>query len=220
MELVVEKIAQGLVSNSGEADLDASIYPFKEINTPAFLQDLRKGGVSSQKAFRKMVRILLPKLTQFLRRSIRSEAAIQDALQETFLGVHRGLNRFEGKCRLSTWVYSLAYRKACDFHAQEYRRKPFEMDQEPYTEIWEMPEVHELPIDELFYQTRLLKEILSLAQQLPKIYRDAYQLRDLDGLCGEDAAEILGISVTLIRVRLHRARILIVESIRKKTSSS
>lgn len=194
--------------------------PFLEINSPAFLEALRSGRPgspsSSQKAFRRLVLVTHPKLVRFLGRYLRSADCIQEALQETYLGVHRGLPRFEGKCRLTTWIYSLAYRKACDCLAQKYRRNYLETEVETEEDIWGEYGNQEIAPDEALHQTRLVQEILAAAKLLPEIYREAYQLRDVDGLSGEDAASVLGISETLIRVRLHRARSLIVERLRKK----
>jgi RNA polymerase sigma factor (sigma-70 family) len=190
--------------------------PFQEINSPAFLEELRSGRPHSQRAFRRLVLVTHPKLVRFLGRYLRSSDCIQEALQETYLGVHRGLARFEGKCRLTTWIYSLAYRKACDCLAQKYRRNHLETEVETDEDIWGEFGNREIAADEALHQTRLVQEILAAAKVLPAIYREAYQLRDVDGLSGEDAASVLGISETLIRVRLHRARSLIVERLRKK----
>jgi RNA polymerase sigma-70 factor (ECF subfamily) len=193
--------------------------PFMEINSIAFLQALRSNRRSSQKAFRRLVLVTHPKLTRFLGRYLRSSDCIQEAIQETYLGVYRGLPRFEGKCRLSTWIYSVAYRKACDCLAQKYRRNSQETEFECESEAREEFSNHEPAPDELLHQNRLIKEIRAAAKLIPAIYREAYQLRDLDGLSGEEAAEVLGISVTLIRVRLHRARSLIVDRLKKKIPS-
>ncbi len=211
MELLLVKQKPQIKLKGMPLEENISLGSFAEINSQEFLQALKSEKVLFQKAFRKLVINLTPKITQFLRRYLSHEETIQDALQETFLGVHRGLKRFEGKCKLSTWIYSLAYRKACDALAQKYRYKNFEMENIAFEEVWEISDTRELPIDEMYFQNKLVNNILKISNQLPKIYRDVYQLRDLDGVGGEDAAEILGISETLIRVRLHRARGLIVE---------
>lgn len=187
-----------------------------DLNSLDFLAALRSKRHSSKKAFRQLVFLTHTKLSRFLGRYLNSKEQIQDALQETYLGVFRGLPRFAGKCRLSTWIYSLAYRKACDCLARQYRQASRNIHLEGESETWE-PEGNDfLAPDEALHQSHLVQTILSAAQELPKIYLDAYQLRDLDGLSSEEAAEILGISDLLIRVRLHRARALIVAKLRKK----
>jgi len=192
---------------------------FQEINSPAFLAELRSGRPRCQRAFRRLVLVTHPKLVRFLGRYLRSSECVQEALQETYLGVHRGLARFEGKCRLTTWIYSMAYRKACDCLAQKYRRNYLEAEVGTDGDIWEDYGNQEAPPDEALHQTRLVQEILSAAKLLPEMYREAYQLRDVDGLSGEEAASVLDISETVIRVRLHRARRLIGEGRGKKLPS-
>jgi RNA polymerase sigma-70 factor, ECF subfamily len=223
MQALVEKveITQNLASEGqfSPPTEGADSLSLMEINSDEFLRALRSGAKVSQRTFRRLVQITHPKLTRFLGRYLRSQESIQEAIQETYLGVYRGLPRFQEKCRLSTWIYSLAYRKACDCLAQKYRHQALETEMNTSESEWDEMGSQELAPDEVLHQGRLVTEILTAAKVLPKIYLDVYQLRDLDGLSGEEAAEILGISETLIRVRLHRARALIVDRIRQKLPS-
>jgi RNA polymerase sigma-70 factor (ECF subfamily) len=154
-----------------------------------------------------------PRLSRYIGRYFRDQDLIEDVLQETYLAVHRALPRFEGKSKLTTWVYSLAYHKVCDCLSEKYRSGR----QAPEAEAagWE-PESPATPIDVALHQARLAAWIREAAEEIPELYREAYRLRDQDGLSGEEAAEVLGISATLIRVRLHRARCLIVERLQKR----
>ncbi|MDB5051768.1 MAG: hypothetical protein JWO30_4839 [Fibrobacteres bacterium] len=187
--------------------------PMQEINSSIFLRDLRSGAPAATKAFRKLVETAHPQLSRYVGRYFRDPDLVQDVLQETFLAVHRALPRFEGKSKLTTWVYSLAYHKVCDRLAEKYRvGYPVSEEGE---HVWE-PESADPLADEALHQSRLVKWIREAAEEIPVLYREAYRLRDLDGLSGEEAAEVLGISATLIRVRLHRARCLIVERIQKR----
>jgi RNA polymerase sigma factor (sigma-70 family) len=190
---------------------------FREINEPEFLEALRSGPSRSPKAFRRLVEITHPHLSRYVGRYFSCEDQVQDVLQETYLAVHRALPRFQGLSRLSTWVYSLAYHKVCDRLSEKYRDGYPQAGVE--AEGWDL-EIRETPVDERLHQSRLLQWIRAAAAEIPLHYREAYRLRDLEGLSGEEAAAALGISITLIRVRLHRARCLIVERIRERHPSA
>ncbi len=187
--------------------------PMQEINSPVFLKALLGGAPAAAKAFRKLVEITHPHLTRYIGRWFRDPEQVQDVLQETFLAVHRALPRFEGKSKLTTWMYSLAHHKVCDRLAEKYRPGYAQTDLE--SQGWE-PESPDPMVDEILHQARLVGWIREAAADIPELYREAYRLRDLDGLSGEEAAKVLGISTTLIRVRLHRARCMIVERLQKR----
>ncbi len=191
--------------------------PMLEINSRIFLKALLGGSPAAARAFRKLVDAIHPQLSRFVGRYFRDPDQIQDVLQETFLAVHRALPRFEGKSKLTTWVYSLAYHKICDRLAERYRIGfPVREESEQGREL----ESQETPVDEALHHSRLLAWIRIAAEEIPELYRQTYRLRDRDGLSGEEAAEVLGISATLIRVRLHRARCLIVERIQRRFPSA
>jgi RNA polymerase sigma-70 factor (ECF subfamily) len=187
--------------------------PKQEINSPAFLKALLGGAPAAARAFRRLVEVTHPELTRYIGRYFRDPELVQDVLQETYLAMHRALPGFEGKSKLTTWIYSLAHYKVCDRLAEKYRPGY------PRTVLdgqgWE-PESSDPLADEVLHRARLVAWIRETAQDIPELYRDAYRLRDLDGLSGEEAAQILGISTTLIRVRLHRARCMIVERLQKR----
>ncbi|MEO6094630.1 MAG: RNA polymerase sigma factor [Fibrobacteria bacterium] len=187
--------------------------PMQEINSAPFLRALLGGPPAAARAFRRLVEVTHPQLTRYIGRYFRDSEHVRDVLQETYLAAHRALPRFEGKSKLTTWVYSLAYHKVCDRLAEKY--KPGRPQSGLAHQVWE-PESHHPLVDEVLHQARLAAWIREAAENIPEMYREAYRLRDLHGLSGVEAAESLGISTTLIRVRLHRARCLIVEHLQRR----
>jgi RNA polymerase sigma-70 factor, ECF subfamily len=184
----------------------------REINSPAFLKALLGGPPAAERAFRDLMLHLHTPLSRYVGRWLGDMDAVQDVLQETFLAVHRGLPRFEGKSRLTTWVYSLAYHKAMDRLSEKYRPGVAE----PAGEAGPEPEAPGPRPDETVHEALLVASIHSAAGAIPELYREAWRLRDVEGLSGEEAAEALGITPTLVRVRLHRARGLIAARLRQE----
>jgi RNA polymerase sigma-70 factor (ECF subfamily) len=188
----------------------------REINTPAFLKALRNGPPAAERAFRDLTLALRLPLSRYIGRWLRETEAIEDVLQETFLAVHRSLPRFEGKSLLTTWVYSLAHHKVMDRLAEKYRPG---QGGEPFSGAeWDVETLDPRP-DERAHQALLIARIRSAAEAIPELYRDAWRLRDEEGMSGEEAAEALGITATLVRVRLHRARNMIAARLRQDCPS-
>ncbi len=186
--------------------------PAVGIDSPAFLKALRNGPPAADRAFRDLTLHMRFPLTRFIGRWLRDAEAIEDVMQETFLAVHRSLPRFEGKSRLTTWVYSLAHHKVMDRLSEKYRPG---YGAEPAPECgWDVEAVDPWP-DEHAHRTLLIKQVRAAAEGIPDLYREAWRLRDVEGMSGEEAAEALGITPTLVRVRLHRARNLIVARLRR-----
>jgi RNA polymerase sigma-70 factor (ECF subfamily) len=171
-------------------------------------------GSAGERAFRDLTIHMHPLLSRYIGRWFSDPEAVEDVLQETFLAVHRSLPRFEGKSRLTTWVYSLAHHKAMDRLSEKYR--PGLCGEQS----WEDGLEHEAPEprpDEAAHQTLLIARICAAAEAIPGIYREAWRMRDQDGFSGEETAEALGITPTLVRVRLHRARSMIVAMLRQQS---
>ena len=185
----------------------------QEVNAPVFLKALLGGAPAASRAFRTLVEATHPHLIRYIGRYFRDGEMVQDVLQETYLAVHRALPRFEGKSKLTTWVYSLAYHKICDRLSEKYRTGYAAGE---FGSPGHEPESDDPLIDEVLHQARMVQWVKDAAEDIPVLYREAYRLRDLEGLSGEEAAEALGISTTLIRVRLHRARCMIVERLHER----
>ncbi|MEO6098196.1 MAG: sigma-70 family RNA polymerase sigma factor [Fibrobacteria bacterium] len=185
---------------------------FLEINSSHFLNALQAGAPATERAFRYLVIHMQAPLTRYLGRWLRDSGSIQDVLQETFLGVHRGLPRFEGKSSLTTWVYSLAYHKLMDRLAEYYRPGG---RNSPEDICLNLEDANPLP-DEAAHQGLLIARIQAAADYIPELYCAVWKLRDLEGKSGEATAEALGLTPALVRVRLHRARALIIARLHKE----
>jgi len=174
----------------------------------ALLARLRAG---EDAAFAELVRAHGGRLLAVARRMLRSEEDARDALQDAFLQAFRGIGRFEGSSRLSTWLHRIVI-NACLMKLRTRRRKPEE------------------PIDDLlprFYadghridpgppwrtddpdpiESREVRELVrGSIDRLPEIYRSVLLLRDIEGLSTEETAQLLDVKVDTVKVRLHRAR--------------
>ena len=140
----------------------------------------------------------------------------EEVLQETFISAFRAVDRFEGRSQLGTWLYRIAYNAA--LMRLRKRRLPTTSIDEP---IWteegdEMPrqlvDWRGLPDDRVL--TGEFRGVLDAAvATLPATLRSVFVLRDIEGLSTAEAAEVLGLTETNVKVRLHRARLALREKL-------
>lgn len=140
---------------------------------------------------------------------LRDPAEAEDVVQETFLKAMTRLDQFEGRSRLDTWLYRVAYNASLD----RLRRRPTEPlpeddagDDAPTVMPQSMVEWRLTPENRLL-DGEARAALDAAIQTLPEKLRAVFLLRDIEGLSGEETAEALGLQVGAVKVRLHRARL-------------
>jgi RNA polymerase sigma-70 factor (ECF subfamily) len=143
---------------------------------------------------------------------LRNEADAEDVAQEAFLKAFRSLASFRGDAKFGTWLVSITLNEA---RSRIRRRDAIKMesldepqDDREHSSPALLRDWKEIPSDALER-----KEVRSLLQNaitsLPQIYREVFQLRDIEQLSVNEAAQALGITVSSVKVRLHRARMML-----------
>jgi RNA polymerase sigma-70 factor (ECF subfamily) len=115
-------------------------------------------------------------------------AQAEDAAQETFVKIWRGLPKFRGESSISTWIFSIA-RNTC-LHALKSRRKMVSID-----ELVEKPRLEREPMD-----------IECLLEELPEHYREVMLLFYVHDKSYEEVACTLDIPMGTVKTYLYRAR--------------
>src|SRR5436189_2696137 len=187
------------------------------------LAALRRGD---EDAFRALVEEHGPFLLRLALMHVSSRAVAEEVVQDTWLAVLNGLDRFEGRSSLRTWIASILLNKARTRGKREGRIVPFALFRRRYEEgtgpavdpdrfqgnrgerpgwwasppaAWESPE-EQLAADE----TR--RVLLEAIKELPPRQRDVITLRDVSGWSAEEVRNALDLTETNQRVLLHRAR--------------
>jgi RNA polymerase sigma-70 factor (ECF subfamily) len=143
---------------------------------------------------------------------LHNEADAEDAAQEAFLKAFRKLAHFRGEAKFSTWLISIVLNEARSRLRSGKTIKMESLDEPPEGQGHVTPALlrdwREIPSEALER-----KEVRSLLQQavtdLPLIYREVFLLRDVEELSVNESAYALGITVASVKVRLHRARIML-----------
>ena len=183
----------------------------------ALIDALRRGD---ERAFARLVDSHHPSLLRVARLYVRDRGVAEEVVQETWLAVLEGIDRFEARSSLKTWIYQILTNRAKTRAQQEHRQLPFSAlsDDEP-----EVNEARFRPIDDpklpqqwaapprAWPHERLLAretvEQLRIAlAQLPPAQQVIVGLRDIDGWSSDEVCEALEITPGNQRVLLHRAR--------------
>lgn len=169
-----------------------------------------KGG--DFQAFEALVNRYESKVYRLAVRMLRNQQDAEDALQETFLQVYRGLKSFEGRSNFSTWLFRLAT-NVCLMKIRHRGTEPAGMlpleDFLPQHEEGVQPVIQEWPEkpEEILLTKESQEKMMEALDKLPPDYRAVFVLRDIEGFSNAETGEALGISVAAVKSRLHRARI-------------
>jgi len=156
---------------------------------------------------------------------VRDRAAAEEVVQDAWVGVLRGIDRFEGRSSLRTWIFRILVNTAKTRGVRESRTVPFaalgddpDADQPSVPEDqflgegsawpghWVSGPAHwDVPLERLL--SREARELITRAiDQLPEMQRRVVSLRDVEGWSSEEVCNVLDLSETNQRVLLHRAR--------------
>jgi RNA polymerase sigma-70 factor, ECF subfamily len=175
-------------------------------------------------AFRALVRQHHPAMTHVARSFVSTAAVADEVVQDTWLAVIRGIDKFEGRSSLKTWIFRILVNQAKTRGVREQRTTPFSsvaadneagptvdpgrfLEAGAFAGYWSVPpsRFFELPEDRLLAaETRAL--VAKAIMELPARQQQVIGLRDVEGWDAAEVCEGLGISEGNQRVLLHRAR--------------
>jgi RNA polymerase sigma-70 factor, ECF subfamily len=185
------------------------------------IEALRRGDES---AFARLVDEYGGTLLRVARMYVPTAAVAEEVVQETWIGVLKGIDRFEGRSSLKTWIFRILANIAKTRGERERRSIPFSAAagaaaDEPSVDpdrflpagderarMWALgPAPWQEPEESLLSgETRGV--ILEAIERLPPSQREVITMRDVEGWSSEDVRNALEISETNQRVLLHRAR--------------
>jgi RNA polymerase sigma-70 factor (ECF subfamily) len=152
---------------------------------------------------------------------LHNEAEAEDAAQEAFIKAYRALGRFRSESRFSTWLISIVLNEA---RGRLRNKKPGLTDSiddtaEGSITPAQLTDWREIPSESLERQEirTLIRRALT---ELPIAYREVFVLRELEERNVQETAETLGITVASVKMRLHRARIMLQKQLAPQLKSA
>jgi len=168
----------------------------------------------SELDFQKLYDAFQPKMFRYLKHLV-GEDEVEDLTQEVFVKVHQALENFRGESKLSTWLYRIATNAALDrLRSPSFQRIAqhglsddlIEKDEAEVEDrnIWTGEETP--LIEQQLVRKEMNECIQGYVEKLPENYRAVLVLSELEGLRNKEIAEILGVTLDTVKIRLHRAR--------------
>lgn len=189
--------------------------------TPEELQTLARLRAGDESAFAELVERYQASMLRVALSFVSSRAVAEEVVQEAWLGVLRGLERFEGRSSLRTWIFRILTNTAKTRGQRESRSVPFSSlataDDEgavdadrflpPGHDFWASPPARwdELPEGALLGR-ETGRVVAGAIELLPASQQAVITLRDLHGWSSEEVCNALELAETNQRVLLHRAR--------------
>ncbi len=143
-----------------------------------------------------------------------NRAVAEEVVQDTWLAVLRGLDRFQGRSSLKTWLFTILVNRARSTGVREARSVPV-ADAGPVVDAsrfgadgaWAVPPAHWTEEAEARIDAAKLGGLLRPAlDALPPRQREVVLLRDVEGLTSTEVCDVLSVSEANQRVLLHRGR--------------
>jgi RNA polymerase sigma-70 factor, ECF subfamily len=184
-------------------------------------------------AFESLVADLYPAMLAVARGYVRSRAVAEEVVQESWLGVLKGLDRFEGRASLRTWVLKIVANVARTRAVREARSVPLSAFEDESGEPAVDPARFRGPDDafpghwrsaptdwrrlpeERLTSLETLAVVQEAIEQLPEAQRLVITMRDVAGVDSDEVCDALGISAGNQRVLLHRARARVREALER-----
>ena len=175
------------------------------------LARLRAGD---EAAFSELVERFHPAMVRLALTRVRSRAVAEEVAQDAWLGLLRGLDKFEGRSSLRSWLFRIVINRAISAGVRERTHLPVQDEELEHRDgrfsqdgWWVAPPVHwaDEVLDRITAPA-LAERVRGEIAQLPPSQRAVVTLRDIDGLSSNEVCAILDITEGNQRVLLHRAR--------------
>jgi RNA polymerase sigma-70 factor (ECF subfamily) len=177
-----------------------------------------------ERTFRELFERNYSMMKRVARGYVSCDAVAEEVVQDTWMAVVTGIDRFEGRSALATWMFSILTHQAKSHRARERRSLPFssvtpsdveeptvdpdrfQKDDEAWPGHWATPPRPWQKPDRRLLSLEAREHLKKALPTLPERQRQIVALRDIEGLSAEDVCDLLGLSQENQRVLLHRGR--------------
>lgn len=170
--------------------------------------------IAGQLEFQQIYNDFQPKILRYLSRLV-GENEAEDLAQETFVKVNQALESFRGDSKLSTWLYRIATNTALDRLRSSTFQRPAEdaFSEDPLENCKAQVDDRDAwtgekkpSVEQQVVRAEMNACLLGQIERLPDTYRTVFVLSELEELANQEIADILGLSIETVKIRLHRAR--------------
>jgi len=175
---------------------------------------LRRLRAGDEQAFVFLVERYSDSMLRVASAYVPNRAVAEEVVQDTWLAALRGLNAFQGRSSLRTWLFSILVNRARTTGTREHRTIPI-ADAGPAVDAsrfgpdgaWIAPPEHWIEeAEDRLAAGRIAVLLRAALDTLPARQREVVTLRDVEAMSSEEVCQVLGISEANQRVLLHRGR--------------
>ena len=177
------------------------------------IEGLRRLREGDEDAFVVLVAQYQQAMLRLARSMVASNAVAEEIVQDTWMGVVRGIDQFEGRSSLKTWLFQILINRARSAGSKEHANAPIEslhaVDPIRFDASghWADPlDRWQEDLESRLDAEQLLPLLEAALDDLPPRQRQVVILRDVEGLSHDETCDSLGISLGNQRVLLHRGR--------------
>ncbi len=169
-------------------------------------------------AFDKVHADFRPKVRRYLTRLV-GEREAEDVTQEVFVKISQALETFRGESKLSTWIYRIATNAALDRLRSPSFKKSAVDESFDISDSCEITDREAKAAEALSPEQQICRKeryecYQDFIDHLPPNYRTVVALSELEDLAANEIAEILGLSVNVVKIRLYRGRARLMEALK------
>jgi RNA polymerase sigma-70 factor, ECF subfamily len=169
------------------------------MRAPSPSEPVDERGLTSEEIYRRHAQ----RVARWVARLAGPGLDVEDLVQEIFLQVHRSRESFRGECLLTTWLYGITERVVYAKRRRERLRRMFSFA----TLVGLDPVSHEPSPAEALERRQSTQLLYAALDRLGEKYRTVLILFELEGLSGEEIAELKVLRIATVWVRLSRARL-------------
>ncbi|MFY0630140.1 MAG: RNA polymerase sigma factor [Flavobacteriaceae bacterium] len=160
-----------------------------------------------ERAFSELLDIYQERIYWHIRKIVLTHENANDVLQNTFIRVHKSIDRFEGKSTLHTWMFRIAYNESIRFLEKEKKKNSLSIDEVS------MGQYEQLKASEYFDGEELHEKLQTIVAELTEKQRRVFQLKYFDDLNFREISEILEVSESTLKSSYYSAVKIIEEKI-------
>jgi RNA polymerase sigma-70 factor, ECF subfamily len=167
---------------------------------------MERYATGDEAAFGELYDAIAPRLLGFLHKATRDAFAAEELMQETLLHMHRARGSFISGAPVLPWAFTIARRLMTDrVRRRRVEQRLFAEAPADDDRMAHEPTAATETAEDVLHARRLARSLQQRMDTLPELQRTAYWLLHQEGLSLKKAAEVLGTSVTAVKLRAHRA---------------
>lgn len=178
--------------------------------------DLEALTAGDKQVFAQVVNLYADRLYNLALKLTGHEQEAEDVLQEAFINAFKHIGSFEGRSQIGTWLYRITYNTAM-MRQRKKRPDTVSMDEPVQLDGGDLVPRQFfdwccLPERDLL-SSEALEHMEAAIQRLPESLKPVFVLRDIEGLSTQETGDVLDLSESAVKSRLHRARLFLREEL-------